>query len=675
MKDSFIPETPDNDEAQTVDTSGLLSLRGETDDLQPLEEVDEPGYVDLNINDLSQSQSRNEQHRGKEKRLSSRLKLNINAKTVVLIASILFVCAALGVGAGFLFNHLDRNTDRVKCIYSSDGASVVMLWNKKTYPLGKTGKITVTDDGRYIYFIRKSGAENGHGELRCIDTGSKSSLRKEGSFVDNNVIDFYTLGDNDYVSYKKSLSGAVSCHMYSAQKGQSRLISSDADELFCTHDGSFAYFTVKNSGGLSLYRTNYGEKPRLIAEKLNAVVANYRDEERVRIVYTVGSKTAGKSDAYLIRENEEPVNICTSADDIRLEDFAEADNLYYLVADDNNVGWQDFVEDSLYDEDITVKKPVKGDYLVEKGFIFKRQVLDETAYNRDVAKYEAKLERDEIRTALNGIDLGVSAGKVYSCYAFDGSMTHKLAAGLSAGGVLKTAQYDEPRIVFRKSSINVNNKISIETLVSIARNSTVQKAVDYVTENVIDSYSVNDGFRYAWIDSGKTLEYTIEDYTSESTEFIFGGRDSLYAKVGDRYFYSPVSVSEIGERERIASDAYAGEYDGGYFYYFLDDDSSKGGTLCRFSPKTDSVRISDNAGSYLADGDRVIVFTSESMGIRLFDGTVSSEISKSTTGVFRRSGASFAYCTGAEKDMYLVKGTAAPEKITDKVDDIYYISD
>ena len=402
----------------------------------------------------------------------------------------------------------------------------------------------------------------------------------------------------------------------------------------------------------------------------------------MEVIYTVKTGTENNVDVYIVSGADDPVTACTNVNEVYANEYECSGNLYYFIKNKSNVNWQDFVADEYYDSDATMEKPVEGDFMIEKGFIFKRYVLDSEAYNNAKIKYEAKLGRDKIREELNKLDLGLAVKDEYTCYVYNSATTQKLATGVVLDNIISNSLHGAPGIVFRKSAIDVNSKITMDKLSSIASSKSVLAAMDYVRNNVVNSYTVSNNCFYSWYDSNKVLEYTVKEYDASKTNFVFGDRNVMYAFSSGKLYYNGITESEISAGKLIDSNVTSYAVADGYLYYYKTSGSALP-SLYRFSPDKGTQTLCENVYSYLPIDENYVIILSgnsdnskDSMSVGVFsaDGYKVIDTDVSLTG-FTHNGYAFGYLKNNNKELYVASLEDGTSKISDGVTDIYYIGE
>lgn len=679
-----------DDDARAVTESELLPIyetMSFSGDIQPVEDVSIPEYEKIDFkNNYRDTRKTNVK---KKKILNTSVSDIFSRKVPKKLVAILLVLVVFvsGVaGAIFAVNRASINESAVKAVYKVGNDSRLLLDDGKTYSFAKSEQVKVSDNGMMLYFSRSSSSKAGKFDLRAVNIGKKTSLKKGGSFVDNGVDEGWSTNrDGSLLSYSKTKNGIKEFYLYSAETGKSKLIANNAEEVFLPSTGDIVYFTRRIGSVYSLHRTRFGEDPTNVASGINYV--NFcSSDDGFEVIYTVQTGNGLNVDVFLATGDKTPVTVCKDVSEVYANKYTYKGNLYFFKKNTGTVNWQDFVSDPYYDSDATMQKPLEGDYMIEVGFIFKRYVLDTASYNAALRKYKAKEKRDLIREELDKIDLGLAVEGEYSCYVYNGMITKKLASGILLESVLAFAEKGAPRMVYAKSVIGVENKITMDKLVEIAGKSDVSDVTDYVTDTLKGSYELSDECIYTWYDGSKVLEYSVKDYETGKTKFILGDNKNLFALKDGELFRNAVSVSEIGEAVSVDTEVSDCVWLDGNLYYTKAGTADAINLFC-LSSDADKTAVDENLYTYLGcDKDCIFLLKNmegtDLMNIRMYsNGTYTEVDSNVSFNSFRYNGKNIAYLknVGAGEthnagEMYIYSYEKGIQKCEDGVTEIIYVN-
>lgn len=614
-----------DDDARAVNESELLPIYDAmkfSGDIQPVEDFIIPDY----------EKAPRPKERGDNKKTETKKKtnpiisaLNTVPKKIVafLVAAVVAVSAIAGITVGVI--NSGKNELPVKSVYAVGSKMQLMLADGEAYSISGAQEIKVSDNSMMLYYSKNTSSKTGKFDLRAVNVSKKSSLKKAGSLIDNGIDEGWQINsDGSFLCYSKTESGIKSFYLYSAETGKTQLVSSDIEEVFLPSNGDVVYFTRRIGSVYSLHRVRYGEEPQNVKSGIDYV--NFCDsDDGFEVLYTVQTGNELNVDVFLVKNYDEPVEICSDVSEVYANDYSYKGNLYYFTKNNSTVNWQDFINDSYFESDINLQRPVEGDYLVEKGFIFKRYVLDTAAYNAAKNRYEAKQRRDSIREELNKIDLGLSVKDEYTCYVYNGLTTKKLASGIMLDNVVAYSVTEAPRLVYRKSVIAVENKITMDKLMDISSDGNVSDAIDYVRDTVGGSYDLSNDCIYTWYDGTKVLEYNVNGYDVSKTEFILASGSTMYALTEGELYFSEISESALSTGTLIDTSVSDCSFADGYLYYEKAVTPEKI-SLYRHSVKDSKKHICDDLYSYfLTDSDYVLLLTKQQADNELMDIAVFSD--------------------------------------------------
>lgn len=673
-----------NDDARAVSESELLPIYNGmrfSGDIQPVEDIK---ISDYKKTEKSENKNEKQKNDSNKKKISIKSIYNKNKKMFIAGVSALLVVAVI-ITAVVLIIKNAKNDSAIVAVYASDKNIEILLKNGKVYEIKDADVIKVSEDGMMLYFSTEVDSKTDKFDLKVINVGSKDSLRKGGTLVDNGVDEGWSLNaDGSFVCYTKTESGVKNCYMYSASEEESVMVSENIKEIFLPSKGDVVYFTQKISSEYSLHRVRYGEEPANVISGITHALF-FDSGEEFEVLYTLETGKENNADVYRVTDYEKPQKICSDVSELFINEYAVSGNIYFFKKNSSKIDWRDFIDDPYYESDANMTRPVEGDYMIEVGVFFKRYVLDTASFNAATKKYEAKLLRDSIREELDRIDLGIAVQNAYSCYVYNG-MTKELATGLNIENVLCHAPEAAPRIIYAKSAVEVEGKIKFDTLVNYTKKENVARAIDYVMETIGDSSALSNECIYSWYDSAKVLTYPINGYDVSKTTFVLGTKDYFYAIEDGILYRNEVTSKEIKEREIVDSDVTKCEFREGYLYYYKDVGPGQL-SLYRYSPQTDKKCLSDNIYEYhIIEKEYVVILSKQSdtelIEISVFaDGEFKEIDSDVSVKNFVINGKNISYIknTGSYEDfnsgdMYKYTAEDGVEKVKSEVKKIYFIS-
>lgn len=617
--------------AQADDRSELLPIYDMIKtggDFQPLEDIEEPEYIAPDIFGGAADAEKSGADKIK-KRLRKQVpfftdsdkfkrRIIVVAAAVLLVAAAVIVCKVAFAGGS--------NTSGVEVVYGKDDRSTVLrLDDGREYDIGNVSEVKASDDGLVVYYSSETRSKSGAYDLYCLKLDRKKSLFNSEKLVATGIEDRWSItADGSYCSYCISEPGINQFYMYSLIYGKTEQIADDIEEIFLPPTGSTVYFTRRNGAIYSLHRKNFSERSQSVASSLDYVRA-FSDGSDFEILYTQKTGSGEKFNIWTVTGTEDPKRICTNVDEAYINDYSVGGNLYYFEKSKALTDWRDFVEDDYYDEDLKITKPEKNDYIYEKGFIFKRMVLDSTAYGRDLEKYNAKTARDNVREALDIYDTEGGETEEYICSFYNRTVSKKLASGVCLDNICAVSPTGSPKILYRKPVLPVDSKIKIEKLAEMAEKDGLAATMDYVRHNVSRNDEKSTKNVFCIYDDSTVRQLNVEGYDGENTDFILATRTEFYAVNANRLYCSKISGDKILPAQLISEKVTDYESDGKNVYFMsIAADGTQ--SLCRFNPEDGKTELSVNVSSYFLCGSgRVIIFSgdsaaSDTLSISLFDG-------------------------------------------------------
>lgn len=675
-----------DDDARAVKESELLPIYDAmsfSGDIQPVEDVVISEYEKTPL-----KKDRGETRKTGTKKKSNPIFSALNTLPKKIVASLLVAVVLIGAvtAAAVGIINSGKNELPVKSIFEVDSKMQLMLTDGTSYDLPDAQEIKVSDNAMMVYFSKKASSKTGKFDLRAVNVSKKSSLKKAGSLIDNGVDEGWQINsDGSFLAYSKTKAGIKSFYLYSAETGKTQEISTNVEQVFLPSKGDVIYFTRRISSTYSLHRMRYGEASNNVASGIDYV--NFcNSDDGFEVLYTVKTGNSTNVDVYIVRNLEQPVKVCADVSEVYANDYLYNGNLYYFTKNDSVVNWQDFINDTYAEGDMGLKYPVESDYMVEKGFIFKRYVLDTAAYNTAKKKFESKQNRDKIREELSKIDLGIAVEDDYTCYVYNGLTTKKLASGVKLDNILSFSVTEAPRIIYRKSVIAVENKITMDKLMTLASDGNVSDAVEYVRDKISGAYDLSDDCIYTWYDGTRVLEYTVSGYDTKKTEFIPASSGAMYALTNGELYFSEVTQSELSKGTLIDTSVTDCILEDGVLYYEKATTPEKT-SLYRHTAKESKQHVCDNLYSYFpVSSDYVLLLTrqqadSELMDIGVFEGgkftVIDTDVSLKN---FVYNGKNFAYIKnlGSSEihnagEMYICTPEDGVKKCSDDVTKTVYV--
>lgn len=680
-----------DDDAQAVNESELLPIfeaMNFSGDMQVLEDIEAPEIVTVAFQQKKKSELKNSDKRDLKKKKIPFIS-GLNKKTKIAVLSVLAFLIVCGAVFGVLTAVRGKaDIKPLTAIYSSDKTTFIDVGTEKKYQLSDVQDLKVSADGTRVYYSTGTSSRTGKFDIRFINTEKISSLKKGGKNICAGVDEDWSVNaDGHFLCYSITKNSEKICYIFDAETGKSEEVATEFEEFFLPPQGDTVYFTRRNGSIYSLHRKRFGEASENVASKISYVkfCATEKDHE---VLYTVETGENAKVDVYSVKNYDTPAKICDGASEVYLNDYVCGGNLYYFKKNSSHVDWQDFVQDNYFESDMKLSKPEESDYMTEYGFFIKRYILDKNAYDTAKQKYNAKLQRDEIRAELDKIDFGLASGETYSCYVYNNVSNKLLANGVALKNIMAFAVKDTPRIVFSKSVISVDNKISMSELVDIAESEGVANAGDYAREQVEYSYEMSDECIYAMFDGSRVMQYGVQGYKSKNATFLLSSAKNLYVLQNGKLYFNEISSKGIGKNTLAASGVYECEVNGSFVYYLKKTDKENS-ALFRYSKDSGEEKLGDKIYSFVVtQSGKVLAFSenneqSDRVSLSVFDGTKLVKTDKDISLnhlIYNDSSVAYIKNIGGSDitnagDMYICTLGDTPKKVSSDITDIRYIRD
>ena len=677
-----------DDDARAVKESELLPIyeaMSFSGDIQPLEDFETPEPEKAEYQQKKKSELKGADRKKEPARQISSIKRIIQ---VVLIAAIALV--VLGAGGYGIYSAVTnrKSASPVNTIYSSGKTTYLALEDKRTFEIPEAEDIRVSKDGSRVYFCKNTSSKTGTYDIKLVDTAKSTSLKRGGSVICVGADEGWQINTNGtLLSYSKKDKGITKHYLYSAEAGKTVEIATDVDQVFLPSKGDVVYYTRTVDKTPSIHRVKFEENPEMVATNYKHV--KFCDsEDGSELLYTLAADEDGTFDVYSVKDLNTANKICTGVSEVYLNDYVYGGNLYYFTKQTSAIDWQNFIYDKYAESDAAMTKPVESDYMVEYGFIIKRYILNESAFDAAKAQYNAKLKRDAIREALDKLNLGLEVSSTYDCHVFNAFSNQTLATGIYLDNMLAYSPTGAPRVIFRKSLIDVDDQISMDKLMSLANGTDASDAVDYVRRNVGRSFSVSDKCVYSWFDGNKVIQFAFTDYKDKNTIFFTPTSSAMYGFFAGRVYCDTVSSTEFGKPERLADNVSECAVYNGFVYYQKMTDLSNS-SLYRYSPETGEQHLGNNINSYVVMNDNCVVMLSISentqalMNMSVFDGNETKTVDEgisinhfiyngNTAAYLKISGDDSSSDTG---EMYVWTAGGEPTSYSNDVSNIKYIKD
>lgn len=441
-----------------------------------------------------------------------RVLIKVAKIALVAISAVLLVTLAV-LAARRIFNGSDIDSNHV-VVYKSGGRTYIDIDGMKTDCSGlnpssfdineKSGKAFFTcpssyDDSLFdLYYCEI----NGLGEAtkpKLLDYAIKGEF-----FVNENGTRVYYLKHSSSSNTMEALVCSI----------DSRKITCFADNVdtiyvFASHDE--VYYIKMHSSVRVLYRYTDEGSTQVCRGVSQVMLCN--DCDRPHIIFEAPCAADNMlSELYIGYAGEEPRLISDRVSSVLYDGYRQGGNLYYFKSTDTEVSWTSVISDEYRESDMDIEKPERKNFLEFFGM--------SPAYNQALERYQDKLVRDEIRTALDAsFSDGSLAAPVFTAYAFTGEGSRELAGNINPENVCSASSAGNPKIVYENTQM-AENVADISALVSIAQQSNLDDVIAYASDLVRSSVKSN-GVSLSVSTGSGPAEHSLAEYDRERTVFFF----------------------------------------------------------------------------------------------------------------------------------------------------------
>jgi len=346
---------------------------------------------------------------------------------------------------------------RYAVLYAKGGGTLWLAVPEGVFPLRAERSVQhlFTENGQYLYY---DGAQEDSGRdvylLRLRDAAAR---REGGKPVAKGVSDWTVSADGRYLSYVEQKGRALRC--YDAQRETTQALTAGVEALYAAAGQDVFFFSKLEGGQSALFRCAPGQQPerlsdaaldaRLCADGAQSILFYWRD--------------GGGSALYALAQTGAPVLIAEDVESALLDDYQLGGNLYFFKRGAGAAAAAIALDDPQAEADEVMQEPKRpgrpGGLLpgILEGI---EQIIGggtQTAYERQLAAYKEKQERDKVRAAARAALEALPAGgaALLDCYVYDGAGVQKLAGGVRANGDFAKAQmaarpFGRPALLFEK---------------------------------------------------------------------------------------------------------------------------------------------------------------------------------------------------------------------------------
>lgn len=387
-----------------------------------------------------------------QKQKMSGIKLACYIVVVVLVCSAIYGSYRAATSYFLPEMTFDKSAQPILYIKSSDVAlktkadrkAKTVISSERFYKAADAEQyVTMTDDGRYIFYA-VDNTENVSGfDLYCrrvsaIDADKE--MPEEAVCVDSSVTEYKIHPEGQFVLYLKGN------RLYFSNITDSHIVASDVTEFYLSKNNQqIVYF--KDGGKMYTCGTGKKDKPVLIDSGIEKVLSE--KDEYARIYYL-------KQGALFLKETGKE-KICI-AEDV-LDGILLGDYVYFVKEEEQKMRFQEVFYDDKAVPDASIEAPLKSDFMT--AGTDGKEIVDQTAFDDAVKRYEDKLLRDSIR---NYFLLNPVTETKYNLYSVRRNDVKEIDSGLTDAFL----NYNScKQVIVYKKKVENFDKIKLSSIESI----------------------------------------------------------------------------------------------------------------------------------------------------------------------------------------------------------------
>ena len=358
----------------------------------------------------------------------------------------------------------------------------------------------VSDNGKKIFYIDNVNSTKGTSTLYWRKL---TNLKKEPTEIAKNVVSYQIDEKYKSITYL-TLDGVLSQHNLKEEVK----ISENVSLYAVSNDGNTIFFVTDNG---NLYLKNKDAEK----VKLDVNVTDINATDDLSLLYYVSGGTLYKKDL-----ESEKVKISTGVENIAA--IYETGEVYYVKTTTSEQSLMNYIIDDMKESDEKMQAPAQPQQPYSWNYSsnseYEKAKLqyerDKKAYETEIAKYTAKLERDKIRQDSAA---GPEEITTYSLFIHDGLKETALAESVYRNDY--EVSYDTPVIAFKTYDPKSISKVKISKINSSYE---VEEAIEKAFKNSVKQYVAignkatliehPDACRFRFSEDGKTVYFLENSY-------------------------------------------------------------------------------------------------------------------------------------------------------------------
>lgn len=439
-----------------------------------------------------------------------------NRRKILIIGTAVLLAVLVGV-LGFFTVRFFLNRNRVgdyAAVYQSSDGMVADL-SGKTFVINNdsAGGFHYDKKSGRLYYTVPSSFKTGTFDL-CYFSPDESSKGSDAVLVDYGIDELYYLSSDGnklfYIKTSEKSGVREGCVFDTVNKKITSFVQ-NAERMYPTGTDNMIFFTRLHSSDRVLYSYSCGDDAPIELARGIQRLESFEKENTVRLIYECRSEDGSGTALNMVKPGERPVLICPKAESVIYDGYEAGGNLYYFTKTDSGIAWKQVISDNLYDSDSKLEEPKKSDFFSFFGFSL--------GYNTAKAEYDRKVERDELRKAL---DTAFSPDPVNTpmcdAYVYNDSKSVKLAGSVSPESFKAGSSENSPKLVFASTSIS-STGLDLSDIYSYSRQNGIEEAVKYASARVTDGMT-QSGLKVAVCYEGAVSVYDMTGHP-DSADFSF----------------------------------------------------------------------------------------------------------------------------------------------------------
>lgn len=522
-------------------------------------------------------------------------------KALVISAVVVSVIAVLVVAFQLIGSLKAENSSII--VYRKGSETVVRIDDTEKYISDLTaGSFKCDKENARVFYTVESSYSNGLFDLYFIEK-NRSEISKP-KIIDIGIHQDYDVVDGKVYYLKKNVSaGAFEGNVCDIESNKIKAFSGNTENLYPL-DGETVYYTKMHGNTRVLYRYNSVESEEICRELANIV--SFNDVEKPHIIFEKKSAVnTGMTELFVAHSGSEPVMICDNTYHVMYDDYAPEGNLYYFSSSSESVSWSYVIADQYAETDPEIVKPKRDNFFAILGI--------SVEYNEAFKKYQEKLIRDEIRTALNeSVENGEFTVPVFNAFAYTENGSIMIAENVDPKNVYAVSLFGSPKIIYEDTEV-LPSDTDMNTLVEIAQRSEMREVINYA-KTIVEESVESQGMAYAAHSDNGIVTRLLEGYDKSKTLFSFSRNgDRIFAFVretqGERLnlYTNSLGSGQIPSEEIIVDTGLSSYGFTGDSVVYLKSDRNKISGDVYYYDGTESKKLSNSASAFMVKDNKDIV--------------------------------------------------------------------